>query len=565
MKKIFFLAAACFAFFSCNEPVAPPTPEPTTPDAIEVAPKSATFQEEGGTATVIVTSTGNWTLTPAAEYDWVEASPLTGANGDIVTFTVASNLEVDKKADFTFATGENGATTCTFSVFSYAGEVPAVELVSEPSVDFTFEGGQLEILVSTEATEYTELEYTVTEGAEWLAYKATMAGDEADTDAKLYFDVAALEGLEDRTATVSVSAEGLAPAVVTVTQYAKHVLSTPSARYTVAVEGETIYVPLTTNVEYKIEMEGAEGWLTVGEATEEGVPFTAAALEEGKRTATVTFTQTDAVEGETVLTQTITITQLNALIGWAADMTGNRLFPKWEGSKMAPAEAVTLECMVKFDDFSKATGGIYTIMGIEGHFLLRMGDVGNPLDHLQIATMDGNYNVPFTFSAQTWYHLAVVFEDTTAYVYVDGELVGTSKKFAEYKYVYWPTYGYVYLKPLDLCPNWSYEPDGTRCFWVGYSYEADRDTYGQMTEIRIWNKALTADEINAENHFYTVDPASEGLFSYWKFTEGEGDKIEDATGRGNYLYGELDITKQDNGDNSGPAGIDWVEVALPDK
>ena len=86
-----------------------------------------------------------------------------------------------------------------------------------------------------------------------------------------------------------------------------------------------------------------------------------------------------------------------------------------------------------------------------------------------------------------------------------------------------------------------------------------------MTEIRIWNKALTADEINAPNHFYTVDPNSEGLFSYWKFVEGEGSTVADATGKGNPLHGELDITKQSNGDNSGPAGIDWVEVALPDK
>lgn len=100
---------------------------------------------------------------------------------------------------------------------------------------------------------------------------------------------------------------------------------------------------------------------------------------------------------------------------------------------------------------------------------------------------------------------------------------------------------------------------------MGYSYDANRDTHGLMTEIRIWNKALTADEINAPNHFYTVDPNSEGLFSYWKFVEGEGSTVADATGKGNPLYGEVDITKQSNGDNSGPAGIDWVEVALPDK
>lgn len=561
MKKIFFIAAACLALFGCKEPAPVEVP---LPDAIEVTPRSVTFDAEGGTADVIVSSTGEWTLTAAAEYDWVEASKEKGVDGDILTFTVQPNLEADKKADFTFATGEEGATTCTFSVFSYAGEAPSLELVSEGEVSFGYEAGQLEIVVSTNQNHYRDVEYTLSEGAaEWLDYQAVLPG-ETEADAKIYFNVAALEGLADREATVTVSVPGLTPVEVNVTQFAKHVLYTEAPRYTVAVEGETLYVPVTANVEYAISMEGADGWLTVGEATEEGVPFTATALESGKRAATVTFTQTDAVEGETPLVATITITQVTALVNWAADMTGNRLYPKWDGQKMEPAEAVTLECLVKFDNFNKGSGSIFTIMGIEGYFLLRMGDVGNPLTRLQIATMDGNYNVPFDFSANQWYHLAVVFENTTAYVYVDGELKGTSQKFAEYKYVYWPTYNYVYLKPLDLCPDWSYEPDGNRCFWVGYSYEGNRDTYGQMTEIRIWNKALTADEINAPNHFYTVDPNSEGLFSYWKFVEGEGSTVADATGKGNPLYGELDVRKQGN-DNIGDAGIDWVEVALPDK
>jgi hypothetical protein len=221
--------------------------------------------------------------------------------------------------------------------------------------------------------------------------------------------------------------------------------------------------------------------------------------------------------------------------------------------------------MIKFDDFNKASGGIYTIMGIEGYFLLRMGDVGNPLTRLQVATMDGNYNVPFDCQANTWYHLAVVWKERKAYVYFNGELKGTSQQFAEYKYVGWPVWNYVYLSPLALSPTWSYEPDGNRAFWMGYSYDANRDIHGLMTEIRLWNRALTAEEINAPNHFYEVDPASEGLFSYWKFTEGEGATVADKTANGNTLYGETDITKQSNGDNAGPAGIDWVEVALPDK
>lgn len=533
-------------------------------DAIEVTPRSVTFDAEGGTADVIVSSTGEWTLTAAAEYDWVEASKEKGVDGDILTFTVQPNLEADKKADFTFATGEEGATTCTFSVFSYAGEAPALDLVSEASVEFGYEAGQLEILVSTNQNHYRDVEYTLSEGAaEWLQYQATLPG-ETEADAKLYFNVTALEGLADREATVTVSVPGLTPVEVNVTQFAKHVLSTPTANYTVAVEGETIVVPLTANVEYAISMEGADGWLTVGEATEEGVPFTAAALEDGKRSAKVTFTQTDAVEGETPLVCTINITQVSTLITWAADMTGNRLFPKWENGGPGAATQFTLETLLYVNEFP-ANQLIATVMGIEGQFLLRFGDTGNPLTRLQVATSAGNYNVPFDFSPMRWYHVAVTFDNGTVKVYVDGEQKGEDKYFESRRYVYGQGYVYSPINP-NISPAWSYEPDGNRAFWMGYSYDQNRSLPGYMTEIRVWTKVLTPEEINAENHFYNVDPASEGLFSYWKFTEGEGSAVADKTANGNPLYGETDIAKDPVTDaNKGPEGIDWVEVALPDR
>ena len=546
----------------------PVTPE-EKPDAIEITPESKTFGEEGGSVDVIVTSTGEWTLSAAENYDWVEVSATEGVDGDIVKFTVAENFDADKKGDFEFVCGEAKAA---FTVFSYAGELPHIYLDSDADLTFDYkEHTSVEILVSSDETNYRDLEIEVSEGAEeWLVYRAALPGD-TELSARIYFDVTALEGLADRDAVVTISAPGVNDVLtVNVLQLAKHVLYTDKANYTAAIEGETIIVPLYTNVEYEITMEGAGDWLTVGEATAEGIPFTAAALADGKRSATVTFTQTDAAEGEEPLYATIKITQVNALITWAADMTGNRLFPKWDGPNGGIAanndlHEVTLECMVKFDDFNKASGGIYTIMGIEGYFLLRMGDVGNPLTNLQIATCAGNYNVPYSCEANRWYHLAVVWKERIAYVYFDGELVGTSNQFPERTYVQWPLYSYVYLDPLALSPTWSYEPDGNRAFWMGYSYDANRDIHGQMTEIRLWNKALTADEINAPNHFYTVDPNSEGLFSYWKFTEGEGATIADKTANGNTLYGEVDITKQSNGDNCGPEGIEWVEVALPDR
>lgn len=557
MKKILFAAAAVLALFSCNNKQQMEAPKP---DAIEVTPRSATFGEQGGTADVIVTSNADWTLEAEQAYTWVTTSKAEGQDGDIVTFTVEPNLVEDLQANFTF---KSGIATATFTVFSYAGEAPALELKSEATLSLGYEAEQVEILVSTNRNHYRDIECTLSEGAaEWLTYRATLPG-ETEADAKIYFDAAALEGLADREAKVTISAPGLTPVEVNLTQYAKHVLSTPSPRYTVAVEGETINIPLVANVEYSISMEGAEGWLTYGEATAEGIPFTATALTEGKRAATVTFTQTDAVEGETPLTWTITITQVTALVNWAADMSGNRLFPKWENGGPGAATQFTLETLLYVKEFPK-NQMIATVMGIEGQFLLRFGDTGNPLTRLQVATSAGNYNVPFDFSPNRWYHVAVTFDDATVKVYVDGEQKGEDQYFESRRYDY-DQWEYVY-SPINpnISPAWSYEPNGNRAFWMGYSYDQNRSLPGYMTEIRIWTKALTAEELNAENHFYNVDPASEGLFSYWKFTEGEGATVADKTANGNTLYGETNVRKQGN-DNKGDAGISWVEVALPDR
>ena len=85
-----------------------------------------------------------------------------------------------------------------------------------------------------------------------------------------------------------------------------------------------------------------------------------------------------------------------------------------------------------------------------------------------------------------------------------------------------------------------------------------------MTEFRIWTKTLTEAEINAENHFYTVDPASEGLKCYWKVASGEGTTIPNISDGGkNPLYGELNVRKQGS-DNIGDTGITFEPVSLPE-
>lgn len=151
-----------------------------------------------------------------------------------------------------------------------------------------------------------------------------------------------------------------------------------------------------------------------------------------------------------------------------------------------------------------------------------------------------------TLDTGTWYHIAVTMTSPShVVVYLNGESVLD---------------GYCQTTSVTFgVDHTSYESEYSRNFWIGYSYDANRDFRGLMSELRIWNRALTKEEINAENHFYTVDPESEGLLCYWKLNEGEGNTFKDYTGNGNDLTGEINV-----GTVNVTAGAQWVDVSLPE-
>ena len=84
-----------------------------------------------------------------------------------------------------------------------------------------------------------------------------------------------------------------------------------------------------------------------------------------------------------------------------------------------------------------------------------------------------------------------------------------------------------------------------RCFLYGHLTNS-----GEISEVRIWSRQRTQDELNALNAFYTVDPGSEGLIAYWKFDEGSGKTIKDYSGNGNDIEAANDLT--------------WTRVSLPE-
>lgn len=205
-----------------------------------------------------------------------------------------------------------------------------------------------------------------------------------------------------------------------------------------------------------------------------------------------------------------------SLISVVADMTRNDAVFAYgnQATGMSDLSQITVEALLYPLAFPNM---LSTIMGIEDEFLLRIGDAGVPANQLQLATSAGKITDPeWTFLTDRWTFMTFTYDTETGEcnVYFNGVKKGETH------------YG-GYSRPIDWNTGSGDTTGGPRGFHVGYSYDADRYFNGYMSELRVWNRILTPEEINAPFHFYTVDPASEGLRAYWKLDEGTGNIFTD--------------------------------------
>lgn len=146
----------------------------------------------------------------------------------------------------------------------------------------------------------------------------------------------------------------------------------------------------------------------------------------------------------------------------------------------------------------------------------------------------------FTFYPdRQWFHWAVTFDRESGMEcwYCNGQLVTTRTLSASER-------------------NFEIVDDtGEKYWYIGRSNnDSQRWWAGKVSELRIWNRALSAEEINSDNHFYYVDPdQAEGLVCYWKFNEGNGGTIRDYSGHGNHATVISD------------SPILWEKVDLPER
>ena len=203
-------------------------------------------------------------------------------------------------------------------------------------------------------------------------------------------------------------------------------------------------------------------------------------------------------------------------------------FPISWKTDMSNVNAITVEALLRSDDWEAGRdNALSSIFGIEGRFLLRIGDADRPRDQLQCVAPGGNFpapNVVAGLPTKEWVHIAVVYDAGTheRIYYKDGVKVYSDE-------------------------NATYALNLTSGCYIGKSYDNTRWLPGDISEVRIWNIQRTGEEI-AKNP-YEVDPHASGLVAYWKFNEGTGSAIKDHTGNGN------DITA-----SGAPT---WVNVELP--
>lgn len=514
---------------------------------------------EGGEVKVLVTSSEAWTL--EGSHSFVHPSATSGEDGAEVIFEVDANDSYDElTADYLFKMGDKEAA---FQIVVAAQPAELLEITSSTEMRLAYtEEKRLAVTLRTDAN-YRDLTADIVSETEgWLTYsiaRPTEGGSEQDVTA--YFAMEENEGETSREATVTIKGTRNGEATFTLVQLPKSQIAPEQAAYYAEIEASTLAIPVVANVEFDVTIsEEGNGWLSFDNYTEGTLALTVEALGENPaRSCTVTLTEKNAPDNADPVVVSFKVTQKpRGLIDWVADMRKSRCYFYNTVSNPTPINSLyngTFEALVNIQD-ARTNGTLSTIMGIEGQFLLRLGD-SEPWNQIQLATNYGNYSDASLKLIETdrWYHVAVTWDSSrNIKFYIDGEL-----KYTAYSY-------YTLYPNLGIAYSNDYEPGHRRAFWIGYSYDAARYFPGYMSEVRIWNKALTAEEINAENHFYQVDSQSEGLVGYWKLNGEIEDNDEEYTVKdwspsGNDMASEINVSAPDNiGKRS---KLTYVEVSLP--
>jgi len=252
IRNAFVVIGMSLTFMACPvEPEPGPEPTPKPKESITISSsENLSFESDGGSSTISFTTTEAWTasITNNRADAWCSIEPTTGEKGNnSITLKVKENEETDDRTAVIQL--KAGSTTKKINVSQK--QKNALTLTTN-KFEIPCSGGEFEIEIKANV----KYSYTIDEKAkEWISYESSRAL----STSYLKFKVALNQG-DKREGIITIS-DGILTEKVTVYQEASGptiVLS--KNEYTVASEGETITVEVSSNVDVEVQMPDVD-WI----------------------------------------------------------------------------------------------------------------------------------------------------------------------------------------------------------------------------------------------------------------------------------------------------------------
>ncbi len=184
-----------------------------------------------------------------------------------------------------------------------------------------------------------------------------------------------------------------------------------------------------------------------------------------------------------------------------------------KNESLQATNAITIEAWINAETWQSSLfkGSVVSNsnnIGADNGFDLRAGENGKAEFNLSV---DGSWAFATSteiMEADTWYHLAGVYDGTYLRLYINGIERAKTDVSGEIG-----TFRGNFL--VGACPGWT-----------------GRFFNGKIDEVRLWNTARTTDEIRTAINT-ELSGTEAGLIGYWKFNEGSGLVAFDATANAN--------------------------------
>ena len=285
------------------------------------------------------------------------------------------------------------------------------------------------------------------------------------------------------------------------------------ARYN--AEHGTAYYPVPPSA---VRLDDSEVTIAAGDAVSSAAQVSVVSTDDFVEGCTyvipVTIQQASEGAAEVIESSRTIFLQISRIISFYSlensyQASSNYIFPD---DKMVNLTNYTIEFKVYSYKFGKV-GDIKRVLAIEGKNeeeanMFRFGENGSAGgDILQWVLPGGRCFSNTHFQTGRWYLISCTYDGATFRMYVDGaedaQTSGSGKATP--------------FQRFELGMSWG-------------NYRSGQFFSGRLCEVRLWNRALTANEI--ATGIAGVNAQSDGLVAYWKMNEGEGHILHDATGHG---------------------------------